>query len=201
MTDLDTRMDENEKIDENHAESARRAGKLVRQVRRKRGLSLANLAEKSGLSTGLLSQLERGAGNPSFTTIIKISQALNVPASEFFSGLDEAGTVVRAASRPLLQLADNKLVYELMTPNMHGQIGVVKTELTPGFSNEDAQLSHVGEECTIVLAGRIYISVDGTGYELGAGDAITYNSSLNHWYRNESDEIASLLGAMTPPSF
>lgn len=201
MSDSGTGMDDNEKIDQSHAASARRAGELVRQLRREAGLSLANLAEKSGLSTGLLSQLERGTGNPSFTTMIKISQALNVAASRFFSGLDDAGTIVRATSRPRLQLADSKLVYELMTPHMHGQIGVVKTELTPGFTNEDASFSHTGEECTIVLKGRIYISIDGVGYQLSEGDSITYNSTLVHWYRNETDETCSLISAMTPPSF
>ncbi|GLZ42288.1 XRE family transcriptional regulator [Actinokineospora sp. NBRC 105648] len=177
------------------------AGSLVRTLRREAGYSLATLATLADLSPGLLSQIERGLGNPSLVTIIKLAQALKVPAGRFFDGLDDTRNVVRRDSRPRLAVADQGLVYELMTPHLHGQIGVVRTELVPGFTNESAPFSHVGEECTMIIQGRVVITVDGFPYELDEGDSITYNSGLEHWYHNDSDEVAIVLGAMTPPSF
>lgn len=190
---------------ESNAESTRdalsAAGSLVKQLRVDAGLSLAGLAGLSDLSPGLLSQIERGMGNPSLSTVIKIAQALGVPAGRFFDGLDDAASVVRANARPRLEVAERGLVYELMTPHLHGQIGVVKTEIPPGFSNEEAPFSHVGEECSIVLEGTILCTIDNVAYELQAGDSVTFNSALKHWYRNDSDEYCRLIGAMTPPSF
>ncbi|GAA5227594.1 helix-turn-helix domain-containing protein [Paeniglutamicibacter antarcticus] len=177
------------------------AGSLVRQLRTEVGWNIAQLAKNSNVSPGLLSQIERGNGNPSLTTIIKLAQTLGVPASRFFDGLDETGSVVRAAERPRLQIADEGLVYELMTPHMRGKIGVVRSQVAPGYTNEKAPFVHAGEECSIVLEGSITISIDGNKYDLNEGDAVTFDSGKPHWYLNSSRKSALLLGAMSPPTF
>ena len=59
-------------------------GALVLNLRREAGHSIGSLAAAAGLSPGLLSQIERGQGNPSLTTLIKLSQALKVPVGRFF---------------------------------------------------------------------------------------------------------------------
>ena len=66
-------------------------GALVLQLRREAGYSLGTLATAAGLSPGLLSQIERGQGNPSLTTLIKLSQALKVPVGRFFDTKDQGG--------------------------------------------------------------------------------------------------------------
>jgi transcriptional regulator with XRE-family HTH domain len=177
------------------------AGELIRELRRANGMSINTLAESADLSPGLLSQIERGIGNPSLTTIVKLAQSLGVPTSRFFEGQEDAGAVVRADSRPRLQVSEDHLVYELLTPNMQGAIGVIRTEIVPGWTNRAAPFRHVGEECSVVIEGNIFISVGGQGYELSTGDSITYNSNLEHWYRNDTHSTAILISSMTPPSF
>lgn len=176
-------------------------GSLVQQLRRDSGVSIANLAARSELSPGLLSQMERGQGNPSFTTLIKLAQALDVPVGRFFGGEDEGGAVVRHRERRRLLVAEENLVYELLTPHMRGHLGMVQAQIAAGWSNEDAPFRHPGEECVTIISGRVYVCVNGTGHDLGEGDSMTYDSSWPHWYRNPTDRRAVLIGAMTPPSF
>lgn len=186
-------------------DQARRAmgttGSMVRELRREAGYSIATLAELADLSPGLLSQMERGQGNPSLTTLIKLSQALDVPVGRFFNAHDVAGELVRHDARRRLQVAEDNLVYELLTPHMRGQLGMVRAQIAAGWDNESAPFRHPGEECVIVLQSRLYVCVNGRGYDLVEGDSLTYDSSLPHWYRNSSEEDAVLIGAMTPPSF
>lgn len=176
-------------------------GELVQQFRRDAQLSIATLAERAELSTGLLSQIERGIGNPSFTTLIKLSQALQVPVGRFFDGQERAGSLVRREDRRRLLLSEDNLIYELLTPHMHGQLGMIRASMAAGWTNEKAPFVHEGEECITIVEGELYVCVSGTEYILTEGDSLTYDSSLPHWYRNATGRPVVLIGAMTPPSF
>jgi transcriptional regulator with XRE-family HTH domain len=177
------------------------AGALVLQLRREGGYSIATLAAMADLSPGLLSQIERGQGNPSLTTLIKLSQALNVPVGRFFGSPDESSGLVRRQDRRRLQVAEDNLVYELLTPHMRGQLGVVRAQIAAGWDNEAAPFLHAGEECVTIVRGELQVSVNGQQYLLQEGDSLTYDSALPHWYRNATEHDAALIGAMTPPSF
>lgn len=187
---------------EDQAERAMTAvGALVLHLRREAGFSIGGLAAAAGLSPGLLSQIERGQGNPSLTTLIKLSQALRVPVGRFFDTGDHGGALVRRDERRRLEVAEDNLIYELLTPHMNGQLGMLRAQIAAGWDNKDAPFKHAGEECVTVVQGRLYVCVNGVGYELEEGDSLTYDSSLPHWYRNPTDQDAVLIGAMTPPSF
>lgn len=187
---------------EDQAERAMTAvGALVLHLRREAGFSIGGLAAAAGLSPGLLSQIERGQGNPSLTTLIKLSQALKVPVGRFFDTGDQGGALVRRDERRRLEAAEDNLIYELLTPHMNGQLGMLRAQIAAGWDNKDAPFKHAGEECVTVVQGRLYVCVNGVGYELEEGDSLTYDSSLPHWYRNPTDQDAVLIGAMTPPSF
>lgn len=188
-------------IDDQAERAMTAVGALVLQLRKDAGESLGGLAAAAGLSPGLLSQIERGQGNPSLTTLIKLSHALKVPVGRFFNTQDQGGALVRRGDRRRLDVAEENLVYELLTPHMHGQLGMLRAQIGAGWDNEDAPFKHPGEECVIVLEGRLHVCINGTGYDLEEGDSLTYDSSLPHWYRNPTSENAVLIGAMTPPSF
>jgi transcriptional regulator with XRE-family HTH domain len=183
------------------AHAMSQVGELVQQLRREAQMSIATLAERAELSTGLLSQIERGIGNPSFTTLIKLSQALQVPVGKFFGGPERAGSLVRQEDRRRLLLSENNLIYELLTPHMHGQLGMIKAHIAAGWSNEEAPFVHEGEECITIVEGELVVCISSTQYTLTEGDSLTYQSSLPHWYRNATNRRAVLIGAMTPPSF
>lgn len=176
-------------------------GALIRTLRTEARRSLGNVAESAGLSPGLLSQIERGMGNPSLTTLVKLAQALDVPIGRFFVSERPAHALVRRGEHPRLQLADDNLVYELLTPSTHGRLGMIKTVIAGGWTNENAPFAHDGEECVYLVDGKLTVSIAETPYLLGEGDSVTFDSSLPHWYRNDTDTTAVTISAMTPPSF
>ncbi len=176
-------------------------GALVRRLRVEAHLSLASLAASAELSPGLLSQIERGIGNPSFTTLIKLAHALEVPVGRFFVSEKKTGALVRAGEHPRLLLAEANLVYELLTPSIDGKLAMIRAQIAAGWSNESEPYLHEGEECVMLTRGELRISVGGDMYVLGEGDSLTYDPGQPHWYHNATEHDAELIGSMTPPSF
>jgi transcriptional regulator with XRE-family HTH domain len=186
------------------AEALAHVGAMLRKLRRQRGLTVESLAATAGISAGLISQLERGIGNPSFSTLFKLAYTLEVPLGAFLTDPADATNrkVVRKEERRRLELPGEALAYELLTPDLQRDLQVLLARIPPKFENAGQPFRHPGEECLHVLSGRIEIFVGADErYELAEGDSITYDSNTPHWYRNPADEWAELIGAVTPPSY
>lgn len=177
------------------------AGRLIAAERAATGETRDQFAARSGLSTGLLSQLERGLGNPALSSLVRLAQALDVPLSRFFEEPPRRGSVIRAHERPTLRLSDVGVAYELHTPITADKLGVVRVTLPPGWTNAEAPFRHPGEECLTVLEGCVEAHLGTETVELEAGDSVTYDSGVPHWYVNPGPSDAVTLGAMTPPNF
>jgi quercetin dioxygenase-like cupin family protein len=108
--------------------------------------------------------------------------------------------VVRAENRKHLMLRDRGLVYELLVPNLQRSLSMLLIELPPEFSNEHQPFAHEGEECEFVLEGRVEAHVGEREVLLNAGDSISFNSSIAHWFRSFEERVV-IVSAMTPPSF
>lgn len=172
------------------------------ELRQERGLTLEQLSGKTGVSVGLLSQLERGLGNPSFETLLKISVGLNVPLASFFNGIDRASPlVIRKSERKRLAFPDRAISYELLTPDLNRDLEMLWIELEPGVETRDSPFSHQGEECGVVLQGVLETHINDECFVLTAGDSIAYQSALPHWYRNAGNETVVAIWVITPPSF
>ncbi len=181
-------------------------GRKLGPLRVAANLTIEELAEKAGVSTGLVSQLERGIGNPSFNTMAKLAYALGVPIGTFFTGTAPADPVVRKANRKKLTYSalgnDGPApVYELLTPDLQRKLEVIWVELPPGQSNEDAPFVHDTEECGILLSGTLEVHLGQQVHVLEAGDSIAFHGLVPHWYRNPGDVPAVSIWIVTPPSF
>ena len=180
-----------------------RIGEVIRERRRGR-FTVKQLAAAAGVSIGVLSEVERGIGNPSYRTLHKIADALDIQIGEL---VDDAGGhrhrsgVVRAAERTRLQFGSEGLVYELLTPDLHGRLEMLQTRIPPGFENLTNPFQHDGEECVLVLEGRLHVTLAGDTHELATGDAVTYDASQPHSWENRTTHEALIVGAVTPPSF
>lgn len=180
-------------------------GLRLREARRGR-FTVKELANAAGVSSGLISEVERGRGNPSFRSLYRISQALGLRVGDLLSPQPDhsqaAARVVARDQRKLLQLGENGLAWQLLTPSLQGRLEVLKTTIPPGFSNEEAPFKHEGEECVFLLIGDgLQVTVAGELFTLEMGDAITYDSGDSHWWSNPTDTDAVVVGAVTPPSF
>jgi transcriptional regulator with XRE-family HTH domain len=178
-------------------------GRAIRAARRAQGLTVERLAREAGVSTGLISQLERGLGNPSFLTLQRLAEALELPFGHFMQGPQpQGGMVVRADQRKRLITAQpTEIVHELLTPDLRGSLEMLRTSVPPGWSNEDQPFHHKGEECVHVLSGTLQVTVGSSSWDLATGDSITYDSDTPHWYANHTDTPVIIIGAVTPPSF
>ena len=93
--------------------SVQSMGALVRELRESQGLTLAQLSSKAAVSSGLISQIEHGQGNPAYLTLLKLAQALSVPVGTFVAEPEQKVTngVVRAGNRRRLEIADKAVSY------------------------------------------------------------------------------------------
>jgi transcriptional regulator with XRE-family HTH domain len=160
-------------------------GKVVRNARRGR-YSLEDLAARSGVSAGLISQVERGLGNPSFVTISKLAAALDTPLAEFYQGPSHEGELlVKKSERRRLDFPDEGLTYELLTPDFRTAPFLLKCRIPRGYDNEgSATKQHPGRKAILVLAGCLEVMVDGRDYTLNEGDTITFAASLPNNFKN-----------------
>ncbi|MEU3170341.1 XRE family transcriptional regulator [Streptosporangium sp. NPDC006930] len=178
-----------------------RLGTIIAAERASRGLSIDELARRAGISTGLLSQLERGIGNPSIDTLSNIAGALGLSIGSFFLGANnDADGVVRPHTRARLVLADQNLTYQLLVPDLQGTLSMLYIEVPAHFSNEHAPFSHTGEEVVFILQGKMEVHVGSLVRVLEKGDSMRFASITEHWYRTFDEDVVSIT-AMTPPSF
>ena len=175
-------------------------GRVIATERAQQGLTVAELARRAKVSTGLVSQLERGLGNPSMETVANLARALKVPIGSFFAGAAVEGNVVRRDERKRLALGNGSLVYEMLVPDLSGRLSMLSIELPPHFTNEHAPFQHLGEEALVVLTGIVDIYVDGSHIQLREGDSIRIDAALPHWYTTGTEPVR-VISAMTPPSF
>jgi transcriptional regulator with XRE-family HTH domain len=185
------------------APSMEELGSRIGRLRADKGMTLSALASLADVSQGLLSQMERGRGNPSFATLVKLARALQTPVGTFFSGIDvdAPSGLVKANERRKLVMSATDIEYELLTPTLHGRLAVYMTRIPAGWSNEHLPSQHEGEEVAVVLEGELFLSVSGKRHHLVAGDAVTYDASEPHWSHNPTKRVTIGLKAVTPPSF
>ncbi|WP_315550263.1 XRE family transcriptional regulator [Microbacterium aurum] len=189
--------------DSESARAVETLGLAVRDARRRLDLSVQGLAEKAGVSFGLISELERGLGNPSLQSIQRIAAALGVPAGQLLEEPRGELTVVRVDTRhrmpPLAdEPADASSVRELLTPRGESMLQLIRSTLPPGFSNEQRPFRHIGTETVTVESGALLVVQGDRRVELRAGDTVTYGCSTAHWWANAHDDVTVVLGAVTP---
>ncbi|SJZ91499.1 helix-turn-helix domain-containing protein [Selenihalanaerobacter shriftii] len=175
-------------------------GRRVREKRKERDLSLAKLADKVGCTSSFLSQVERGMADPSITSLRKIAQALNVPIFYFLLDSNEHSPVVRKNERKVLAFPSN-LTFELLSPDLQRDLEVIYASLEPGAYTCEEPLSHPGEECTLVLEGKMEIKIGDESYQLDAGDSVYYYSSIPHKITSTGKKDLVFVSAITPPDF
>ncbi len=178
-------------------------GQRLRQSRRQRRLSIRELAQKTGLSVGMVSQIERGLSTPSLRSLRLLANTLDVPISWFFpdsaQALAERRYIVRADQRRRLKVPHVGFVQEVVSPPDPGAIEIYEILLEPGASSGPETYSHAGEKAGLVLAGVLTIQLDGDDYALEAGDSFRFPSSLSHRFANPGDTETRLIWIVVSP--
>lgn len=176
-------------------------GEKIRQRRNELNMSIKDLAEKTGLTSGFISQIERELAEPSITSLRKIAEVLGVAVFHFF--IDEANTsrVVRKGERQSHRFPNSHLSYELLSPDLNRQMEMFMACLEPGAETSEEPLSHIGEEVIHVLEGTMWIQIGKDEYTVKQGDTIYYFSSIPHKIINIGKDNLLFISTITPPRF
>jgi transcriptional regulator with XRE-family HTH domain len=163
-------------------------GPRVKALREAMGLSLRDLAERTGVSAPMLSQVERGETSPTLSVAGRIASGLELSLSQLLR-LDEGEgvTVVRKGERR--SGGSRKHAYEIITPPLPGQRAELSLHtLKPGASTGgpgDPPMHEAGSRETAVLTdGAVTLHVAGREYRLENGDSVTFDADLPHHFEN-----------------
>lgn len=164
-------------------------GAQVKRWRTERGLTLANVAERTGLNVGYLSQIENDKASPSLTCLASIGDALDVPTAWFLIDEVPAPQVVHASERTT-RITDLGRI-ERVDGGLSRDISIVEAIAAPGART--GAHSHAGEEHHIVLGGRFRMTQGDHVIEVGPGDYIRWDGTIPHDAEVVGDEEGHVL--------
>jgi transcriptional regulator with XRE-family HTH domain len=176
-------------------------GPRVRALREHMDLSLRDLAERSGVSAPMLSQVERGETSPTLTVAARIAGGLDLSLSQLLR-IDEAGsvTIVRAGERRRGGVGKHR--YEVLSSPVPGQRAELSRHtLGPGGATgtpDDPPIHEPGSrEVALVEMGTVELVIDGETYALHTGDTVTFDADLPHHFHNPGPKDAALLAVVS----
>lgn len=180
-------------------------GAKLRHLRRIRGLTLKQIADKVGCSESMLSKIETGKVNPSLTMLRDLVQALDTTIAALFSAEPTTSPVTRAGGRPVIEVDQLRrgpgVVLERIIPYSPDHFLQCNIHIVAPGGGSDGCITHVGEELGYLLEGRLDLTIDGRLWHLGPGDSFCFRSELPHGYHNPGDVPARVLWVNTPPTF
>lgn len=173
-------------------------GARLRQIRLMRKLSLAELANKSNMSVGMLSHIERGQVTPSLNTVHRLRKALDLPLSDLLLGIDsntteETSLVVRKSHRLRVNIGESGLIRELLSPIRTSRLEMLMLVLSPNYTSGPNPWSRDGEKAGVVIEGRFSLKVGDQTLVLEAGDSFQFDGNVPHSLANLSDKETRVL--------
>jgi transcriptional regulator with XRE-family HTH domain len=163
-------------------------GPRVKALREAMGLSLRDLAERTGVSAPMLSQVERGDTSPTLTVAGRIASGLELTLSQLLRLDEGAGvSVVRKAERR--SGGSKKHSYEILTPPLPGQraelsLHILKPSASTGGPGDPPMHEAGSRETAVVTEGPVTLNVAGKEYRLEEGDSVTFDADLPHHFEN-----------------
>jgi transcriptional regulator with XRE-family HTH domain len=178
-------------------------GPRIRALRDAMELSLRDLAERSGVSAPMLSQVERGETSPTLAVAARIASGLELTLSQLLR-LDEGAMVSivrRADRRPGTSDPASGHQAEILTPPLPGQRAelsrhVLAPQAKTGGPGDPPMHEPGSRESALVQAGVVVLQIDGVRYELAAGDCVTFDADLPHHFENPGSDDAVLLAVV-----
>ena len=182
--------------------SCRHLGQTVMSYRKKKGMTIREFADYAGISTSLISQIERGQANPSLSVLELIAQALNVPLyTLFINDIDPESLISKKRDRKKVYRENSDhVVYDVLTPDfMKAHIELLMMDLKANASTTEGHYSHLDkEEIAVVMRGEAYVELEGTEYFLDEGDVVRIPPNVRHRFINKGNQTNHILFVLTP---
>lgn len=173
-------------------------GRRLRQLRSRRGKSLAEVAANVGISVGFLSAIERSQMSASVGTLRRLARYYKTNILDFFDPADGNGRVVRPTTRKVLEAGPGVRMELLAWGNtvMEPHLFRIAPKADSGES-----YTHEGEEFLLVMRGALKIALAGEEFHLKAGDSFYFESATPHRWKNPGRSETWVLWVNTPPTF
>ena len=173
-----------------------RVGETIRRLRQAKGMTLQELALASGVSMGMLSQVERDRANPSLRVLTQIRLALGASVSELFDDAEpraatDPAFVRRADRRGWLELG--YLSKELLSPRNPDHLQFMILHIPPGGTSGGQPLSYPADKGGMILEGSLELTVKNQMVLLREGDSFLFDSLDPHSFRNPTEATARVL--------
>ena len=176
-------------------------GRKIRDLRLRRGLTVQQLAEATGLSKGFVSQVENSRTSPSLATLQDLAKSLETSVAYLVVEEDQVPYVVRHAERPHMNVGGSASRVEVMSAQPRRNLELLSAELPPGVSVSDKRHFHHGEEVVLCVEGRVSLACGEHVVLLEAGDSCHFDGRVPHAVENAGDTTARILIALTPAAF
>lgn len=178
-------------------------GAKLKDLRRRRSLSVRELAARSGLSHSAISQIERDVVSPSVDTLGAILDALGTTLVGFFT--DMGGQQFQSPfyeANELVEIGNVATVsYRVVGINQPDRQLLLLHERYVVGAHSGPAFSHAAQEAGLVTRGAIELNVNGQTRVLTQGDGYYFDSRLPHTFRNVSEEASEVVSAVTPPTY
>lgn len=172
----------------------------LRKRRQELGLTLKEVADRSGLSVGFISQIERDITMPSITSLIAVARVLEVHVSDFLAQPKATAPTTRHDQRLHYAVGSSSVTYERLSSSFPGNVlRSVLIHEPPGYRSEP--FSHEGEEMFFMVDGSITVELEGERFVLDKGDSLHFQSSRVHSTWNHTLQPATVLHTCTMDVF
>jgi len=189
-------------------------GQKIKELRSGKGMTLEELSQLSGVSQSLLSMIERNLSAPTVRTLERIVKALETTISHVYMEMEaessngdvprKKAAVIKKSERKQLVLGPERAQahYELLTPDYQRRLQFMYIHFPVQRGGKGGQfVSHEGEECGLILEGRLKAIVGDEEIILEEGDCIYFDSAIPHLMENIGNIEVRAFWVNTPPTF
>jgi len=178
-------------------------GQKIRTWRNEKDLTLQDLAKKTNLTAGYISQVEHDKSSPSIATLKRIAKALNVLIIDFFADevIDDFKVMNQDQWTKVVLPGWEAEVKQLVRIVGSKRMQPCYTVIPPGGRSRGAPYSHPGEEFGLVLKGKMTLTVGLEVYRVGPMTSFYYSSLIPHTWKNEGSKPCAVVWVVSPPSF
>ncbi|WP_316568627.1 XRE family transcriptional regulator [Neobacillus sp. YIM B06451] len=168
-------------------------GSKIRSIRKRKNITIAQICEGTGLSKGFISNVENNNTSPSINTLQTIANFLKVPLPYLLLEKDKQMTVIRKNERQVMTSNESDMKVEHLASRGGLSIRVVEF---PSGASTGGKNAHEGEECHLVLKGKILAEQGEESYIMEEGDTFSWCASVPHYVKNIGDDVAKVLIAV-----
>ncbi|MFP4385218.1 MAG: helix-turn-helix domain-containing protein [Spirochaetia bacterium] len=180
-----------------------RFGTIIREVRERKGLTLAALAGGAGISVSLVSQIERNVVSPSIDTLLKLADVLEIDLDYLFKDYrrNKKVRVLRSGEGRTMTDPSGVVYRQLSILEEKEKYGIeaVLLEVPPGKGSGSREFGHPGKEMGIILEGQGRFTYGETREDLHPWDTVSFDSDIPHTFLNTGSKPLKAVWILTPP--